>query len=188
VSVTDWPRFLRNLIRTPVLTGAVSPSGKALARLMASHVDPRSTAPVLELGPGTGPVTTALIEQGIRPERIYAIEYSQDFCALLRQRFPRVHVVQGDAYDLPRTLRGVVQPPFAAAVSSLPLMTLQPEARRVFVEEVLGWLEPGAPVIQFSYSPTPPVTGLGRRVQVDQSGWVFRNLPPARVWTYRLAG
>ena len=53
----DEARFLRSWFERPLVTGAVTPSGKMLARTMASYVDPRLEGPVVELGPGTGPVT-----------------------------------------------------------------------------------------------------------------------------------
>ena len=57
----DEMQFIRTWFEKPIRTGAVMPSGKALARVMARYVDPASTGPVIELGPGTGPVTEALV-------------------------------------------------------------------------------------------------------------------------------
>ena len=88
-AMADGLRFFRTWLQKPVLTGAVSPSGKALARAMARPVEADSNWPVLELGPGTGPVTAALIAQGVAAERIVALEYNPDFCALLVQPLPR---------------------------------------------------------------------------------------------------
>ena len=72
----------------------------ASARHGARSVDPTDAWPVLELGPGTGPVTAALIERGVAPERIVAVEFNLDFCALLVERYRGLNVVEGDAYDL----------------------------------------------------------------------------------------
>ena len=60
----DEVRFLRSWIEKPLRMGAVMPSGKVLARTMAQYVDVDSTAPVIELGPGTGAITNALIKHG----------------------------------------------------------------------------------------------------------------------------
>jgi phosphatidylethanolamine/phosphatidyl-N-methylethanolamine N-methyltransferase len=65
----DEARFLRSWFERPLVTGAVTPSGRLLARTMASYVDPGLPGPVIELGPGTGPVTDALVRRGIAPER-----------------------------------------------------------------------------------------------------------------------
>jgi phosphatidylethanolamine/phosphatidyl-N-methylethanolamine N-methyltransferase len=185
--VSDRLAFLRSLAGNPRLTGAVAPSSPALSRLMASFVDPGDDKPILELGPGTGVVTAALIERGISAEKIVAIEFNPDFCGLLRQRFDGIAVVEGDAYDLDATLPADRSGPFSAVVSSLPLLTRPPEIRLALVEQALDRMAPGAPLIQFSYSLFPPVKPVAGRFTVKRSKWVVMNLPPARVWVYRRA-
>jgi phosphatidylethanolamine/phosphatidyl-N-methylethanolamine N-methyltransferase len=181
VSLGDAVRF----IRTWRTTGAVSPSGKALARRMVAHVDPAATGPILELGPGTGVVTRALLERGVAPGRIIAVEYNEEFCRVLRERCPGVRIVRGDAYDLHRTLAPVHSGSFSAAVSSLPLLLRPPPDRRRLVLDVLQRLSPGGSLAQFSYSPKPPVPASPGEYRLDGSGWILLNIPPARVWTYR---
>jgi phosphatidylethanolamine/phosphatidyl-N-methylethanolamine N-methyltransferase len=184
---SDRLAFLKSLAGNPRLTGAVAPSGPALSRLMASFVDPDDDKPILELGPGTGVVTAALIERGIAPEKIVAIEFNPDFCGLLRGRFDGMAVVEGDAYDLGTTLPADRSGPFSAVVSSLPLLTRPPETRLALVEQALDRMPAGAPLIQFSYSLFPPVKPVAGRFTVERSKWVVMNLPPARVWVYRRA-
>ncbi len=185
---SDRLAFLKSLAGNPRLTGAVAASGPALSRLMASFVDPDDDKPILELGPGTGVVTAALIERGIAAEKIVAIEYNPDFCDLLRERFGGIAVVQGDAYDLEATLPADRSGPFSAVVSSLPLLTRPPEIRLALVEQALDRMPAGAPLIQFSYSLFPPVKPAAGRFTVKHSKWVVMNLPPARVWVYRRLG
>ncbi|MET3274816.1 phospholipid N-methyltransferase [Bradyrhizobium japonicum] len=103
--------------------GAVMPSGKLLARTMAHYVDVNSDAPVVELGPGTGAITSALVERGVDQKRLVLVEYNPGFCALLRDRYPQAKVVQGDAYRLRDTLWNVLSAPASAVVSGLPLVT-----------------------------------------------------------------
>ena len=93
-------QFIRSWIEKPLSIGAVTPSGKALARTMARYVDPNASGPVIELGPGTGPVTEALVEHGVDPARLVLVEFNPTFCRLLRTRYPEATVVQGDAYRL----------------------------------------------------------------------------------------
>ncbi len=81
----------------------MTPSGKALARTMAAYLDPDVPGPIVELGPGTGPVTEAIVEQGIDPARLVLVEFDPTFCRLLQARFPAATVVQGDAYSLRRS-------------------------------------------------------------------------------------
>ncbi len=184
----DHLRFLRNWITKPGLTGAVSPSGKALAAAMANEVPAAGEWPVLELGPGTGPVTAALIGHGVAAERIVAVEFNPDFCALLVQRFTGLNVVEGDAYDLAMSLPPGLAGPYAAAVSSLPLLNRPLEARLALIEAALDRVLPGGKLIQFSYGLGPPVKAVPGRFTVRQAAFVLNNLPPARVWVYRRAG
>jgi phosphatidylethanolamine/phosphatidyl-N-methylethanolamine N-methyltransferase len=183
--VADRLPFLKSLVDNPALTGAVAPSGPALSRLMASFADPDDPRPVLELGPGTGVVTAALIKRGIAPERIVAVEFNPAFCSLLAERFAGITVVRGDAYDLAATLPEASVGPFSSVISSLPLLTRPPEVRRALIEQALERTVPGGRLIQFSYSVFPPVKPVAGRFKVERSKWVVMNLPPAQVWIYR---
>ena len=174
------------MIARPQYTGTVAPSSPGLTRAMAAQVDPRGDLPVLEFGPGTGVVTEALIARGIAPERITSIEYDAVFAARVRERCPRVKVIQGDAFDLARTLGAQANATFAAAVSSLPLINFPIPTRETFLAGVFERLAPGAPFVQFSYRLKPPVAPpLG--VTLQRAAVVWLNLPPARVWVYRRA-
>lgn len=181
----DIVRFLRNWAANPLQVGAVSPSGRALARAMARQVPAAGDWPVLELGPGTGPVTAALIERGIAPERIVAVEYSADFCALLVERFRGLNVVQGDAYDLDMALPPGLTGPYAAVISSLPLLNREPDARVALIEGALARTLPGGGLIQFSYGFGPPVKANPGRFAVARTAFVLANVPPAQVWLYK---
>jgi len=183
--VADEVRFLRNWMGRPLTTGAVSPSGKALTKLMASFVDPGDKLPVVELGPGTGVVTQALLERGVAPGRIVSVEFNPEFCTLLQGRFPGVRIVEGDAYGFSTTLKGWVDGPVSAVVSSLPLFTRPPEMRRKLIVDALDRMPAGRPFIQFSYALVPPVPAETGRFSVEHTNWVVMNLPPARVWIYR---
>ncbi|MEO0384656.1 MAG: rRNA adenine N-6-methyltransferase family protein [Pseudomonadota bacterium] len=181
--VMDEGRFLRQWAGNPLSIGAISPSGPQLAHAMASYLDPENAGPVVELGPGTGVVTKAILERGIDPSNLTSIEYCSNFASLLRTRFPDIHVVQGDAYDLAASLGD--HPPLAGIVSSLPLFTSPPEKRHALITSALDQLAPGAPFIQFSYALVPPVRAESGVFSVSKSGWIWNNVPPARVWIYR---
>jgi phosphatidylethanolamine/phosphatidyl-N-methylethanolamine N-methyltransferase len=183
--IGDEARFLRSWFERPLATGAVSPSGRMLARTMARYVDPAAPGPVIELGPGTGPVTEALIKRGIAPERLVLIEFNPDFVKLLRKRFPAVTVVQGDAYAIRDTLRAHCTEPAAAVVSSLPLLTRPEPQRLALLREAFALMQPEAPFVQFTYMPSSPVPLKDTPCRAEASGTVWFNLPPARVWVYR---
>jgi phosphatidylethanolamine/phosphatidyl-N-methylethanolamine N-methyltransferase len=181
----DEMQFIRSWMEKPLRTGAVMPSSKALARTMARYVDPNSTGPVIELGPGTGPVTEALVEHGVDPARLVLVEFNPDFCRLLRTRYPAATVVQGDAYRLRRLLETTVREPAAAMVSGLPLMTKPLRTRLRLIADAMTLLGPGAPFIQFTYAMMPPIPKALSGISAEPSNLIWMNLPPARVWVYR---
>jgi phosphatidylethanolamine/phosphatidyl-N-methylethanolamine N-methyltransferase len=181
----DEVRFLRSWIEKPLHMGAVMPSGRVLARTMAQYVDINSKGPVVELGPGTGAITNALIEHGIDQKRLVLVEYNPGFCALLRDRYPQAKVVQGDAYTLRDSLWDVLSAPASAVVSGLPLVTKPMLTRLKLIRDAFVALAPGAPFVQFTYSVAPPIPKSLPGVSTEASERIWMNLPPARVWVYR---
>ena len=182
----DEARFLRSWLERPLVTGAVTPSSKLLARTMASYVDPRIPGPVIELGPGTGPVTEALVRRGIAQDRLVLVEYNPEFCKLLKRRFPKATIVQGDAYDLRESARracSASRPPRPSRACrcspsrSTSASTCSAEAQAL--------MHPGAPFIQFTYAVVPPIPTRSGAYSAHGSNRVWLNLPPARVWVYR---
>jgi phosphatidylethanolamine/phosphatidyl-N-methylethanolamine N-methyltransferase len=181
----DEVRFLRSWIEKPLHMGAVMPSGRVLARTMAQYVDIHSTEPVVELGPGTGAITSALIEHGVDQKRLVLVEYNPGFCALLRDRYPHAKVVQGDAYALRDSLWNILSAPASAVVSGLPLVTKPMLTRLKLIRDAFVALAPGAPFVQFTYSVAPPIPKSLPGVSTEASERIWMNLPPARVWVYR---
>ncbi len=193
VNLVDNARFIRQWIENPRLIGAVSPSGRALARTMAGFVEPDKDGDIVELGPGTGPVTQALLARGIAPERLVLVEYETRFCHLLAERFPGVNIVQGDAYGLKATLDGKFFGKIATVVSSLPLL-VRPERDRVeLLNQAFELMGDDGLFIQFTYGLTKspmPMHALGVKGAYVGKGSppIVLNIPPARVWRYRKAG
>jgi phosphatidylethanolamine/phosphatidyl-N-methylethanolamine N-methyltransferase len=185
IRLDDEVHFIRSWIEKPLAIGAVTPSSRALARTMAGYVDPLRPGPIVELGPGTGPVTEALVAQGIEPWRLVLVEFNPTFCRLLRTRYPGATVVQGDAYSLKRLLAGHLEQPAAGVVSGLPLFTKPLHMRLRLLFEAFALMSPGAPFVQFTYNAVPPIPKRLDRVSAEASERVWMNIPPARVWVYR---
>jgi phosphatidylethanolamine/phosphatidyl-N-methylethanolamine N-methyltransferase len=165
VRLLDEMAFIRSWIEKPISMGAVTPSGRMLARTMARYVDPDIAGPVIELGPGTGAVTKAL-----------------------RQRYPDATVIQGDAYRIGHLLGGLLKEPAAAVVSGLPLQTKPFKRRLQLMDEAFGLMAPDAPLVQFTYAMVSPIPMRPAAVSAHASELIWQNLPPARVWVYRKTG
>lgn len=183
-SLADRWRFFCRFTEYPSRIGAIAPSSDRLARAMAAEINPLRGGPVLELGPGTGVVTRALIARGFAPERITAVEFDSVFASVMVSRYPGVHVVWGDAFDLETTLGPAQSEVFDAVICSIPLLNHSPARRLGLIGAALARAKPGAPLILFSYGMTPPVP-VHDGIAVRRASVVWRNLPPARVWVYR---
>jgi phosphatidylethanolamine/phosphatidyl-N-methylethanolamine N-methyltransferase len=183
--IDDEVRFIRSWIEKPLSTGAVMPSGRLLARTMARLVDPAVPGPIVELGPGTGPVTEALVARGVDPARLVLVEFNPVFCRLLRSRYAGATVVQGDAYRLKHLLGSLLREPAAAVVSGLPLFTKPLRTRLRLISDAFGLLQPQAPFIQFTYALVSPIPRTLPGVHAHATERIWLNLPPAQVWVYR---
>jgi len=176
----EYGHFLRGLIRDPKGVSAPTPSSPALARAIAADVDLSREGLVLELGPGTGAVTQALLDRGLSPERLIAIERESSFVQVMRERFPFVKLYQGDAMRFDTFLPPDAQ--VAAVVSGLPLLHVPMPTRHALLRRALACQDQGGRFVQLSYSWRPPVEP-GPNVAVTRK-IVWRNFPPAHVWTF----
>jgi phosphatidylethanolamine/phosphatidyl-N-methylethanolamine N-methyltransferase len=178
--------FLRAWLRAPLATATMLPSGPQLSRALAATVDPKVPGAVVELGPGTGPVTAALVERGVAPDRLILIEFNPDFCRLLQERYPTARVIEGDAFAAPALVEKLKAAPLAAVVSCLPLYGKTPELRQRLLMDMLKLGAPGIPFVQATNFPRSPIPIDSSAMTASVSKRIWRNLFPALVWTYRL--
>jgi phosphatidylethanolamine/phosphatidyl-N-methylethanolamine N-methyltransferase len=152
---------------------------------MASLVDTASGLPVLEIGPGTGVVTRAILARGVAPENLWCVEYSPEFTRHLQAHFPDCHIVHGDAFALEKALPPPSDMLFDCVISGLPLLNFTVPQRVELIEDWLERVPFGRPVVQFTYGPRSPLPpGLGNYIAHHHT-LVLRNVPPANIWTYR---
>lgn len=179
----DVLSFLRAWTADPGRVGAVMPSGASLADLITSEITTAS-APVLELGPGTGVFTRALLARGVREEDLTLVEAGADFAAMLETRFPKARVLCMDATALPER-RVFAGQEAGAIVSGIPLLNLQLPEIAAIVGGAFSYLRPDAAFYQFTYGPRSPVPSpvlqkLG--LQATSIGRALLNVPPAAVY------
>ena len=180
-TLQDNLRFFRALLARPRKVGAFAPSGPHLARAMAAQIEVEG--PVLELGPGSGSLTGAILQR-VPASQFTAIEYDNDLCLLLKTRFHGANIIHGDAFNLEHTL-GHAEP-FAAIISGLPLLNFPMAERQRLMETAMARLLPGGVFAQFSYGLKPSVPAP-EGCTVTRAAMVWANVPPARVWVYKKA-
>ena len=181
-------QFLSAWLRNPRQAGALLPSGLRLARAMAAPVNP-GRGLVVELGTGTGAITRALIARGVREDQLILVEKDPALFGEMERRFPGVVALQGDAAHLSQLLNraGVGCP--GTLVSSLPLLSMTRRQRLRVLIQMFSSLGVGGVLVQFTYSPLPPipdVLAVALGVTGTRVARVFSNLPPAAVWVYRV--
>jgi phosphatidylethanolamine/phosphatidyl-N-methylethanolamine N-methyltransferase len=180
-------RFFKGWLDKPRAVGSIVPTSSTTAREMASLIDVDSGLPVLELGPGTGVITKAILERGVAPESLWAVEYAADFVDHLRHQYPGVNIIQGDAFNLDDTLGDRKDTIFDSIVSAVPLLNFPVPQRIAYVEDLLNRIPAGRPIMQITYGPRSPVPAGKGNYTVERHGFVLRNVPPAHLWVYRRA-
>lgn len=178
-------QFFKGWVDKPKAVGSIVPTSSITARRMASVVNPASGLPVLELGPGTGVITRAILKAGVKPQNLYCIEYSADFVQHLRTAFPEVNIIQGDAFNLGETLGDRGDLMFDSVVSGVPLLNFPVDQRVAYLEGVLDRIPAGRPVVQITYGPLSPIPPRRGNYTVEHYDFVVRNIPPAQLWVYR---
>jgi phospholipid N-methyltransferase len=184
--VYELTAFARAWFRAPLKVGAIAPSGPVLARAITSEIS-HSTGPVLELGPGTGAFTRALLARGVAAENLTLLEYDPKLAKLLSVRFPGVRVVTSCATKL-ESLGLHDRHGVGAIVSGLPLLSMPHGTIRDILAGSFSQLREGGAIYQFTYRPLCPVPRKVMR-ELDLKGvctsFSMRNLPPAWVFAIR---
>ncbi len=181
----DEIRFFRGWMNGPRSVGAIMPTSSVTARRMASIIDIGSGLPVLELGPGTGVITKAILRKGVTPEKLVSVEYSTPFYQHLLATYPGVNFINGDAFNLSETLGDLRDAKFDCVISGIPLLNFPMHARVSLLEDLLDRMPAGRPVVQFSYGPVSPIIARPDHYRIEHFDFVVRNIPPAQIWTYR---
>lgn len=184
--MSDAVQFLRAWISDPRRVASITPSSSALAALITSEITPQTT-PVVELGPGTGVFTKALLARGVPPERLLVVERETKFAAMLEERFPGVGVLAMDATELGRVeLFG--GEPVKAVISGLPFLSMPARAIMGVLDGCFAHLSADGSFYQFTYGARCPVPRLILErlgLKALRIGRTFSNFPPATVYRFR---
>lgn len=183
---TDLSLFLRRAAHRPDLLAAPAPTGSRLAARVAAVVPADRPVTVVELGAGTGALTTAIAARLAPGSRFVAIELDPALAAHLRVSRPDVEVVEGDAVELATILAGLGIERADVIVSSLPWTFLAPAARRALLADIARLLAPGGVFTLIRVLVALPARVRVLRADLDaafaevrEDRPVWRNLPPA---------
>jgi phosphatidylethanolamine/phosphatidyl-N-methylethanolamine N-methyltransferase len=183
----DHLRFLLGFLRRPLSVASVVPSSRWLTRRVAQATVSGDTRVVVELGPGTGAVTRALLDVLPRDGRLLALELEPDFAERLGDEpDPRLVVHQGNALDLECVVHDHRLTRVDAVVSGIPFSTLGPEAGRRVLDVAWRVLAPGGRFVAYQFRPHVDrfATPLFGPPEVE---FEPRNVPPMSVYCWHKA-
>lgn len=177
--------WTRNYLRHPLEVGAIFPSGASLSSLMTKHLQISPDGYIIELGPGIGSFTDALIDHGVPEHKLVLIERSKEFVSYLKKSYPSSLVVHGDAIDIRDHLRTAGIQNVEYVISGIPLVSCGLETRKSICNEALGALNPGGSFVQVTYfgvCPIPLDIIKNYNAKKIFCGVAKLNLPPGFVW------
>ena len=183
-AVKEHFSFMVQYFRNPREVGSLVPSGTAVAALITRELDPVSDAPILELGPGTGSFTKAILARGVRQQDLTLVETNAEFCTILSREFPSINVHCMNAADIASSnMFGGRK--VGAVVSGVPFLLLKPDEAMAILKSVFEVMAPDAALYQITYGFTPPFPRAVMRalgLTATHAGRTFRNAPPASVY------
>jgi len=178
--------FVLAWLADPRRVAAVAQSSPALAAVITAEITP-AAAPIIELGPGTGVFTRALLDRGVAQDQLALIENGSEFLGILRTRFPDVNVLPMDA-DRLKEVELFDGRRAGAVISGLPLLSMPPRKVMTILDGSFRHLRTGGAFYQFTYGPRCPVSRaildrLG--LKATRIGGTLANVPPAAVYRIR---
>jgi phosphatidylethanolamine/phosphatidyl-N-methylethanolamine N-methyltransferase len=203
----DYRAFLSQFLRNYQTTGAVIPSGRALASALCRHAGTGPPQKILEAGPGTGAVTGSLVTRMRAEDELWMVELNPTFAAHLRSAFTerpsfravadRCHLVEGSLQELGH------EGEFDLVISGLPLNNFSSDDVRAILEAYSKLLKPSGVLSFFQYilirdaktmvsfgAERERLKGVGTAIdgvlgdREFAREWVWPNVPPA--WVHHL--
>jgi phospholipid N-methyltransferase len=186
-----FSRFLRS----PRTVGALTASSRALAAAMVRGLDLSRAGRVVELGPGTGAFTGAIVDR-LGPETTFlAVDIEPAFVEQIQKRWPKVECICASAERLDTIVSDRGMCPVDHIVSGLPFVSLPPAMTRLILASIAKVLRPNGTFTTFQYLHAyrlPSAIAFRRSMSAHLGGppevrVVVRNVPPALVLTWRHA-
>lgn len=177
--------FFKEFLRHPLQIGSVIPSSRFLEQRVVETAKVRSARFIVELGPGTGGITRAVLAAAGRDFRLLSIEINPNFHAFIKNiQDSRFTAHLGDALQLRKIISQYSLGSPDAIISGIPFSTMSEKCGSRIIQSVFDVLEPGGSFVAYQLSSRVislcrPVMGEGEIVQE------FFNIPPMKVCCWR---
>jgi phospholipid N-methyltransferase len=184
-AMRDLWLVLRKFFANAKTVATIAPSSRALSRAIVRGIDWSTAKCVVELGAGTGPVTAELVQSAPAATRLVVNEFLPEFCHALRQKFPALDIVEGDARRLGDMLteRGITTVDYV--LSGLPLTHVAAADRDAVIDQAAKALGPNGEFRQLTTAPWLYRRLYRRYFREVRFRLVIWNLPPGGVYYCR---
>jgi len=176
--------FFRGFLRSPEQVGSIIPSSRFLERRLIDMAGLADARCVVELGPGTGGTTRALLE-AMRPDaKLLTIELDPQFSAILEEiGDPRLFPHTGSATDLQQILQQHGLPGPDLVVSGIPFSTMPKEVGTAIIEAIRDSLATGGRFLAYQFR--GHVRRLGEPIMGQpEVALEVLNVPPMRFYRW----
>jgi phosphatidylethanolamine/phosphatidyl-N-methylethanolamine N-methyltransferase len=178
----------RRFLAHPVRLSSALPVSRAVARMVASRVDPADGDYVVELGSGTGAVTRALLEAGVPAGKLIAVEIDSEMAAYLVEILPDITVIQGSATDIEDLLPAEARGRVGAVICGIPVSMLGMDEQAAMIKAMLALKPRDGRFLAYSYRAGSPLRAARLGLTGRRLCFTLRNAFPASVWAFRAAG
>jgi phosphatidylethanolamine/phosphatidyl-N-methylethanolamine N-methyltransferase len=179
--------FFRRWLANPLQMGSIVPSSPALCARLVRHTRCEEDEVVVELGAGTGVISSALLRSGLPARRLIVVEIVPGMAQHLRRVLPDATVVEGDARALPDLVPSRWHGRVGTVICGIPLVLLPVPEQRRFIDAIEA-IAPGLGFLHYSYCATSPLPARRHGLTARREAWTPLNFPPASVWRYTPSG
>lgn len=146
-------KFIRYAVKNPMEVGAFFPSSRFLAYKMIENIDFEKSVNLVEIGAGTGAITSEILNR-MRPDsRLFCFEKNSDFFSLLKEiKDDRLILINDRAENIKMHLKSYELKNIDCVISTLPLATLPNSVVDEVLTRIKEILSPEGVYTQLQYS------------------------------------
>lgn len=185
--------FFRQAVLENATMGAIAPTSASVARQMAALIPPRPGVTVLELGAGTGAVSSAVGPRLGSDSRHLAVDRDPALLAVLEHTAPWAERLLIDVTVLSDRLAELEVPKADVVLSTLPWSRFSREQHQLFLGQITRVMAQDGVFATLAYRPTRLI-GRSRAFraalrssfgEVLVTSTLWANVPPARMYVCR---
>lgn len=180
--------FFKRFLQRPFQVASIIPSSKALVNRVASKIDFSEPRVIAEYGPGEGVHSREIASRMSRDSQLLLFELDADLSRDLERQFakdPRVHIIHGNAAELPDAMARLGIPSCDYVVSGIPFSILDIDKKRLLLQKTYDAIAPGGAFI--IYQVTNELRQHATLFQHAESEYFLQNIPPMFITVFEKA-